>query len=226
MNDAEASLGARLLAEAVGTAGLVAVVVGSGIMAERLAGDAALVLLANSLATGAGLFALCATFGPVSGAHFNPAVTLGAWAARDLPAQVAVLFIAVQFLAAPFGVLAVHAMFDEPLWQVATKARGGAALVGSEVLATAGLLLAVRGLQSQPSPHGPAVVALYITSAYWFTASTAFANPAVTLARALTDSYTGIRPDDLPGFWIAQLVAVAAVGVLAPMLWPRVQRKT
>ncbi len=221
MNERGASHAEQLCAESIGTAGLVAIVVGSGIMAERLAaGNEALALLANSLATGAGLFALCVIFGPISGAHFNPAVTLSAWMSRAISARLAVRYVAVQFCGAIAGVVLAHAMFAEPLVQLATKSRAGVPLMASEVVATTGLLLVVRACQRHAPAHGPAAVALYITAAYWFTSSTSFANPAVTVARALTDTFTGIRPADLPGFWGGQLLAVVLVWGLDRLLWP------
>ena len=209
------SLPRRAVAELIATALLLAIVVGSGIMGERLAaGNAAIALLANSLATGCGLAALIVTFAPVSGAHMNPVVTLAlAWrgdhAWREVPA-----YVAAQFAGAIAGVWTAHAMFAMPVIEFSTKARGGFALMLSEAVATFGLLIVVlRGARHRPDAV-PWTVACYITAAYWFTASTSFANPAVTLARAMTDSFAGIEPANVPGFFAAQ-VAGAIVAVLA-----------
>lgn len=205
------SLWQRLAAEGAGTAFLLATVVGSGIMAERLAGgDEAIALLANSLATGAGLLAILLTLGPVSGAHLNPAVTLALTLRKELPARDAAAYVGVQLLGALAGTFAAHAMFDLPVLQIATKARASGALMWSEFVAMGGLLgVVLIGSRRRPESV-PAAVAAYITAAYWFTASTSFANPAVTLARAFTDTFTGIRITDVPGFVLAQLAAVAA----------------
>jgi glycerol uptake facilitator-like aquaporin len=215
------TLARRSAAEAVGTAALLCAVVGSGVMAERLAGgNAALALLANTLATGTALFALIATFGPVSGAHFNPLVTaVMRLRGESLPAPAAA-YVAAQVVGAVAGVLLAHAMFAEPLWQPGTRARGGGAQWLSESIATSGLLLTiVLGARQRPQAV-PALVAAYVTAAYWFTASTAFANPAVSIARALTRSFAGIQPADVPGFIVAQmagaLLALAASRYLLP----------
>ncbi len=210
-------LARKLTAEALGTAFLLAVVVGSGIMAERLAGgNVALALLANTLATGAGLTALILTFGPISGAHFNPAVTLAdAWQGglpwREVPA-----YLVAQVLGAFAGVAAAHAMFDLPLFFASQHERAGLPQLWSEFVATFGLLAVIWGtVKSRPSVT-PFVVGAYITAAYWFTASTSFANPAVTLARAASDTFAGIRPIDASGFIVAQLLgAFAATAVFA-----------
>lgn len=200
----------RVTAEALGTAMLLATIVGSGIMAERLfAGQPGLSLLANSLATGAVLFALINTFGPISGAHFNPVVTLtqasGAVAARYVPAQCA---------GAAAGVWLAHAMFGERILMVASRMRSGPSQWLSEFVATFGLIAVVTAC-SRRRPHAvPGAVAAYIVAAYWFTASTSFANPAVTLARAFTDTFAGIRPSDTPGFVVAQVLG----GVVAVTL--------
>lgn len=205
------SLWQRLAAEGAGTAFLLATVVGSGIMADRLAGgNEAIALLANSLATGAGLLAILLTLGPISGAHLNPAVTLTVTLRGELPARDAMGYVGVQLLGALAGVFAAHSMFDLPVLQIATKARASGALMWSEFVATSGLLgVVLIGSRRRPESV-PAAVAAYITAAYWFTASTSFANPAVTLARAFTDTFTGIRIMDVPGFVLAQLGAVAA----------------
>ena len=211
----------KLVAEALGTAFLLAVVVGSGIMAERLSGgNIALALLANTLATGAGLVALILTFGPISGAHFNPAVTLAdAWAGglpwRDVPA-----YIVAQIVGAFAGVAAAHGMFDLPLFFASQHERAGPSQLWSEFVATFGLLAVIWGtVKSRPSVT-PVVVGCYITAAYWFTASTSFANPAVTLARAASDTFAGIRPTDAPGFIVAQLLGAFAATALFKWLIP------
>ena len=215
------TLARKLTAEALGTAFLLAVVVGSGIMAERLAGgNVAIALLANTLATGAGLIALILTFGPISGAHFNPAVTLAdAWAGgvswRDVPA-----YIVAQIVGAFAGVAAAHGMFDLPLFFASQHERAGASQLWSEFVATFGLLAVIWGtVKSRPSIT-PVVVGCYITAAYWFTASTSFANPAVTLARAASDTFAGIRPLDAPAFIVAQLLGAFAATALFKWLIP------
>lgn len=221
------SLSRRAMAEAVATALLLAVVVGSGIMGERLAaGNAAIALLANSIATGCGLVALIVTFGPVSGAHMNPAVTLGmaargehAW--REVPA-----YLAAQIAGAIAGVWIAHAMFGMPILEYSTKARAGFAQVFSEGVATFGLLLViVQGARHRPDTV-PWTVACYITAAYWFTASTSFANPVVTIARSLTESFAGIAPANVTGFCLAQFVGAGAALLLARFLDPATPEST
>jgi len=208
-------LRATLLAEAIGTAALLMVVVGSGIMAERLAGgNVAIALLANALATGCGLFVLITLFGPVSGAHLNPLVSVMAWSHGELPAARLVAVILTQFAAAIAGTLAAHAMFGLRLIDWGTHRRNGAGQLLSEVIATAGLFLVIRGMARRDGALVAACVAAYITAAYWFTASTSFANPAVTLARSLTTSFSGIALVDVPGFIVAQ-VAGALLGFFA-----------
>lgn len=213
--------GRALWAEALGSMMLLAVVVGSGIMGERLAdGNLALALLANSIATGAALYVLVTVMGPISGAHFNPLVTAVArLRGADLPAP-ALGYMAAQVAGAVVGVLLAHAMFAEPLWQPGTQARSGGAQWLSESVATFGLLLAIVVGGARKPRAVPALVALYVTAAYWFTASTAFANPAVSIARALTQTFAGIRPSDVPGFILAQavgaLLAFAAARYLLP----------
>jgi glycerol uptake facilitator-like aquaporin len=204
------SLGRRAIAEAVATAFLLAIVVGSGVMGERLAaGNTAIALLANSLATGCGLAALIVTFAPISGAHMNPAVTLalavrGDHAWRDVPA-----YVIAQLAGAIAGVWAAHAMFAMPILEHSTKARAGWPLMFAEGIATFGLLVVVlRGARHRPDTV-PWTVACYITAAYWFTASTSFANPAVTIARSMTESFAGIDPANVPGFCAAQLAGAA-----------------
>ncbi|MDE0853457.1 MAG: aquaporin family protein [Nevskia sp.] len=205
----------RYAAEFIGTALLLAVVVGSGIMGEQLAGgNVAIALLANSLATGGGLVALILVFGPVSGAHFNPAVSLALAASRrhawaDVPG-----YLIAQVAGGIAGVWAAHAMFGAPILQVSEKLRPGAALMFSEVVATFGLLTTIFGCIRNREAAVPYAVALYIVAAYWFTASTSFANPAVTVARSLTNTFAGIRPLDVPGFIAAQLVGAALATAL------------
>jgi glycerol uptake facilitator-like aquaporin len=212
----------RLVAEALGTALLLAAIVGSGIMGERLAGgNVAVALLANALATGGALVALILTFGPISGAHFNPAVTLadasqGGLAWRDVPS-----YVVVQIFGAFIGVAAAHAMFDLPLFFASRHARSGPAQTFSELVATFGLLAVIWGCARQRPSAAPFAVAAYVTAAYWFTASTSFANPAVTLARSMTDTFAGIRPLDAPWFIAAQLLGAAAATLMFRWLTPR-----
>jgi glycerol uptake facilitator-like aquaporin len=218
----KASLGQRLLAEALGTAALLAVVVGSGIMGERLSGgNVAIALLANTLATGAALVVLILALGPISGAHLNPAVTLVELAGRRLPARDAALYLGAQFAGAVLGVWLAHAMFDVELWMLSTKVRAGPAQLLSEVVATFGLVLVIATVSRSRPTAVPLAVGLYISSAYWFTASTSFANPAVTLARSLTDTFAGIRPADVPGFVVAQALGAALAVVAGRLLLPR-----
>jgi glycerol uptake facilitator-like aquaporin len=215
------SLGRRLAAECVGTAMLLATVVGSGIMAERLAGgNVAVALLANTIATGAALVALILTFGPISGAHFNPAVTLAdAWQGGIEWFDVSG-YIGVQILGAYAGVAAAHVMFELPLFFASQHVRSGPSQMFSEFVATFGLLAVIWGCVRSRSAAVPFAVAAYITAAYWFTASTSFANPAVTLARAASDTFAGIRPADAPGFIVAQLLGAAAATGLFRWLVP------
>jgi L-amino acid N-acyltransferase YncA/glycerol uptake facilitator-like aquaporin len=219
---ARPGLSRRLAAETVGSAFLLAAVVGSGIMGERLAGgNVALALLANTLATGAALVALILTFGPISGAHFNPAVTLAdAWQ-RGLPWRETPLYIGAQIVGAFAGVAVAHVMFETPAVFFASQhARAGPAQVFSEFVATFGLLAVIWGCVRFRAPAVPFAVAAYITAAYWFTASTSFANPAVTLARSATDTFAGIRPIDAPAFIGAQLAGAAAATALFRWLVP------
>jgi glycerol uptake facilitator-like aquaporin len=208
----------RLVAEGLGSAFLLAVVVGSGIMAERLAGgNVALALLANTLATGAGLIALILAFGPISGAHFNPAVTLAdAWAGGLAWSEVPGYLLA-QVIGAFAGVAAAHLMFGEPLFSASQHVRAGGAQLWSEFVATFGLLAVIWGTVKSRPGAVPFAVGAYITAAYWFTSSTSFANPAVTLARAASDTFAGIRPLDAPGFIVAQLLGAFAATAL--FLW-------
>ena len=200
------SLSRRLVAEFFGTALLLAIVVGSGIMGERLAGgNIAVALLGNSLATGAGLVVLILIFGPVSGCHINPAVTLAFMIRRDITRRDAVSYIAVQVLGAVVGVIVAHIMFDHPMIAVGLKARTGTGQWLGEAVATFGLVLTIMGCLRFRAAVVPYAVGLYITAGYWFTSSTSFANPAVTLARSLTDTFTSIRAADAPMFIAAQI---------------------
>ncbi len=213
------SLPRRLAAEALGSGLLLAVVVGSGIMGERLAGgNIAIALLGNTLATGAALVVLITVFGPLSGAHFNPAVTLVAALRRDLPWRVALAYPPAQLAGAVLGVWCAHAMFGEAIWQVSTKARLGPAQAFAEFVATFGLVATILGTVRFRPDFTAVAVGLYITAAYWFTASTSFANPAVTIARSLSDTFAGIAPSGVPAFILAQaagaLVAAAVFGWL------------
>jgi glycerol uptake facilitator-like aquaporin len=212
----------RLVAEAVGTALLLAAVVGSGIMGERLAGgNVAVALLANTVATGAALVALILTFGSISGAHFNPAVTLADASQGGLPWRDVPLYITAQVAGAFAGVAAAHVMFEVPLFFASRHARSGPAQVFSEFVATFGLLAVIFGCARLRADAVPFAVAAYITAAYWFTASTSFANPAVTLARSATDTFAGIRPADAPAFVVAQLLGAGAATALFGWLTPR-----
>lgn len=209
------NLARRLVAEGLGTAMLLTIVIGSGIMGERLAGgNVALALLGNTLATGAGLVVLISMFGPISGAHFNPVVTLALLSRRAITPATAAAYVLVQVAGAVLGVLAAHAMFGEALLQVSQKLRSGPALAWSEVVATFGLLATIFGVHRARAEFVPVAVGLYITAAYWFTASTSFANPAVTLARCLSNTFAGIAPASAPGFILAQVIGAAAATVL------------
>ena len=211
----------RLVAEGVGTAMLLAVVVGSGIMAERLSGgNVAIALLANAIATGAGLVALILMFGTISGAHFNPVVTLSEAWQKNIAASTVAPYIAVQIIGAFAGVAAAHAMFGEPAFFASEHARTGASQWWSECVATFGLIGVIIGCSRSRPSVTPFAVAAYITAAYWFTASTSFANPAVTLARAATNTFAGIRPTDVPGFILAQLAGATAATLLFTWLYP------
>ena len=216
------SLSRRLVAEALGSALLLAIVIGSGIMGERLAGgNTAIALLGNTVATGAGLVVLITVFGPLSGAHFNPVVTLVAALRRNLAAGVAAAYVAVQVAGAVLGVWAAHAMFAEPVLQFSARFRDGPAQMLGEAIATFGLVLTIAGTQAARPAALPAAVGLYITAAYWFTSSTSFANPAVTLARSLSDSFAGIAPASVPGFLAAQLAGGLLAAELARWLFVR-----
>jgi glycerol uptake facilitator-like aquaporin len=212
----------RLAAEGLGTALLLAVVIGSGIMGERLAGgNDAIALLGNSLATGAALVVLITIFGPLSGAHFNPAVTLAFLLRRELSLGTALAYVAAQVAGAVIGVFTAHAMFAEPILQVSTKLRDGPAQAFSEFVATFGLIATILGALRFRPEFTPVAVGLYITAAYWFTASTSFANPAVTVARSLSDTFAGIAPASAPAFIAMQLLAAAAAAGVCGWLYSR-----
>jgi len=214
-------LHARMTAEFVGTAFLLAAVVGSGIMGERLSGgNVAIALLANTIATGAALVALILTFGSVSGAHFNPAVTLADASQRGIPWREVPGYLIAQIAGAYVGVACAHLMFGLPLFSASQHVRSGTSQVFSEFVATFGLLSVIWGCSRLRSSVVPFAVGAYITAAYWFTSSTSFANPAVSLARAATDTFSGIRPIDVPGFIAAQLVGAAGATALFRWLVP------
>jgi glycerol uptake facilitator-like aquaporin len=211
----------RIAAETLGTGLLLAAVVGSGIMGERLAGgNAAVALLANTLATGAMLVALILTFGPISGAHFNPAVTIADASQGGLPWREVPGYLAAQVAGAFAGVAAANLMFSEPVFSASRHARAGGAQLFSEFIATFGLLCVIWGCARRRSSAVPIAVGAYITGAYWFTSSTSFANPAVTLARSASDTFAGIRPGDAPGFIAAQMAGAAVATLLFRWLVP------
>ena len=214
------SLAQRGVAECLGTAFLLAGVVGSGVMAAKLSGgNGALALLCNTLPTGAILTVLILTLGPVSGAHFNPAVSVALALRRELPASTATVYIGAQVIGAVVGVWAAHLMFELPLWQLSGTVRTGPGQWFAEAVATFGLLLTILGCSARTPSAIPFAVGLYITSAYWFTASTSFANPAVTIARSLSDTFAGIAPTGVAAFIVAQLVGMLAAVVLARWFW-------
>ncbi len=214
------SLGRRIFSEWLGTAFLLATVVGSGIMAQKLAGgNVALALLGNTIPTGSILVVLILIFGPLSGAHFNPAVTLAFTWRGELPWSDAVVYITAQILGAIAGVWAAHLMFELPLWQFSTTARTGAAQWFAESIATFGLLLTILGCAARTPAAVPYAVGLYIIAAYWFTASTSFANPAVTVARSFSDTFAGIAPSGVIAFIAAQLLGMAIAVVVSNWLW-------
>ena len=215
----------KLVAEGIGTAMLLAAVVGSGIMGDRLSGgNVAIALLANTLATGAALVALILSFGPISGAHLNPAVTIVDASQGGLPRRHVVPYIAVQLVAAILGVVLANTMFGEPAFAWSRHPRHGALQMLSEFVATFGLVSVIWGtVRSRPAAV-PFAVAAYITAAYWFTPSTSFANPAVTIARAFTDTFAGIQPRDVPGFIVAQLAGAAVATMLFRWLVPALPR--
>jgi glycerol uptake facilitator-like aquaporin len=215
------SLRARITAEFLGTAFLVAAVIGSGIMGERLAaGNVAIALLANTIATGAALLALILTFGPISGAHFNPAVTLADAVEHGIAWSEVPAYIAAQCAGGILGAAVTHLMFGLPWYSLSSHSRQGWALVFSEFVATFGLLSVIWGCSRLRSDAVPFAVASYITAAYWFTASTSFANPAVTIARSLSDTFAGIRPSDVPWFIAAQLAGALSATLLFRWLIP------
>lgn len=216
------SLNRRLFAECIGTCLLLATVVGSGIMAQRLAGgNDAIALLGNTLATGAMLVVLITMLGPISGAHFNPAVTLIIALRREIKALPAMGYVAMQIIGAIAGVWLAHAMFGEAILQLSQKVRAGPAQALSEAVATFGLILTIFATHQARRDFVPVAVGLYITGAYWFTASTSFANPAVTIARSLSDTFAGIRPADAPAFVLAQISgALLALAVCTWFLKP------
>jgi glycerol uptake facilitator-like aquaporin len=216
----KSSLAQRAAAECMGTAFLLAAVVGSGIMAAKLSGgNGALALLCNTLPTGAILTVLILTLAPISGAHFNPAVSLAAALRGEMTASSTVVYIGVQVIGAILGVWAAHLMFELPLWQVSVTARTGPGQWFAEGVATFGLLLTVLGCSARTPSAVPYAVGLYITSAYWFTASTSFANPAVTIARSLSDTFAGIAPTGVIAFICAQLVGMLSAVTVARWLW-------
>ncbi|MEM7778639.1 MAG: MIP/aquaporin family protein [Pseudomonadota bacterium] len=212
----------RLGAEVAGTAFLLAAVVGSGIMAEKLAGgNVALALLCNTIPTGAILFVIITMFGPISGAHFNPAVTFGFWLRGDIGARDSVAYVAAQIVGGIVGVVAAHIMFEQALLQISTTDRSGIGQWFAEWVATFGLMLTILLVLRAAPAMIPTAVGLYITSAYWFTSSTSFANPAVTIARGFSDTFAGIAPADVPLFIVVQLIGAAAAVATAAQLWPK-----
>jgi glycerol uptake facilitator-like aquaporin len=216
------SLARRAVAEFLGTALLLATVIGSGIMGAKLAGgNVALALLGNTLPTGAILVVLILIFGPVSGAHFNPAVTLAFVSRGEFALPTALVYLAVQIAGGIAGAWLAHLMFELPVMQLSTTARTGPGQWIAEAVATFGLLLTIFGCLAGARAAIPYAVGLYITAAYWFTASTSFANPAVTIARALSDTFAGIAPAGVPAFIVAQLVGAAIATALAAWLWPK-----
>jgi len=216
----------KIVSEFLGTGLLVAAVVGSGVMGERLAGgNVAIALLANTIATGAALFALILTFGPISGGHFNPAVTFADAMERGVSWMVAACYIPAQCAGGICGAVAAHLMFGLPAISASTHARSGSAQAFSEFVGTFGLICAIWGCARQRSDMVAFAVAAYITAAYWFTSSTSFANPAVTIARSLSDTFAGIRPVDVPTFVAAQLAGAIAATLLFRWLVPRLNTR-
>lgn len=222
MPHSEFPLSKRLSAEALGTALLVATVIGSGIMGERLAdGNAAIALLGNTIATGAILVVLILIFAPISGAHFNPVVSLSFALQRQMTWTECLSYAIVQIAGGILGAILAHAMFSLPLIQFSAHARSGAGVLTGEMVASFGLLAAILGcLRSRPEAV-PYAVGLFITAGYWFTSSTSFANPAVTIARSLSDTFSGIRPNDVPGFIVAQIAGALAATAMFRWLWAR-----
>ena len=217
---AEVPLSRRLTAEALGSFFLFAAVIGSGVMAEALAGgNVAVALLGNTMATGAMLFVLITMLGPISGAHFNPAVTMVMAARREMPWREVAPYVAAQLGGGVLGAWAAHLMFDLPILQASVKARTGIGQWSGEAIATFGLILTIIGTVRHRPAWVPVSVALYISSAYWFTSSTSFANPAITIVRSLSDSFAGIAPRDVPLFIIAQLIGALAGMIVAARLF-------
>lgn len=216
------TLARRAVAEAIGTAFLLAAIVGSGIMAERLSGgNIALALLCNAIATGAALTVLIFVFGPLSGAHFNPAVSIAFVVRGEMDTRSMATYVVAQFVGAILGVWLAHLMFELPVFQISTTVRSGPGQWVAEIVATLGLLLIILGCMAKNPSAIPVAVGLYIASAYWFTASTSFANPAVTVARSLSDTFAGIAPAGVPFFVVAQLLGTIAAVALARWLWRR-----
>ncbi len=223
---AEASLSRRVAAEALGSFFLFATVIGSGVMAEALAGgNVAIALLGNTLATGAMLVVLITMFGPISGAHMNPAVSLVSAVRGELPWRDTSLYIVAQIAAGALGAWVVHLMFDLPILQFSTKARAGVGQWTGELVATFGLILTIIGTVRHRQAWVPVSVGLYITAAYWFTSSTSFANPAITIVRSLSNSFAGIAPHDVPMFVMAQLVGAGLGAVVASIIFPKAHRE-
>jgi glycerol uptake facilitator-like aquaporin len=218
----EIALGRRLLAEGLGSLMLTGAVIGSGILAQRLAGgNDAIALLGNTAATAAILFVLITALGPVSGAHFNPAVTLVMTIRREITLGAALLYVPVQIIGCILGAWLAHAMFELPIIQFSTHVRAGPAQVLSEAVATFALLLAILGTSRWRATAVPAAVALVITAGYWWTASTSFANPAISIARALSDTFAGVRPADVPGFIAGQTAGALAALMTCAFLFPK-----
>ena len=215
-----AELSQRLAAEGLGTGFLLAAVIGSGIMAERLAGgNEALALLCNTLPTGAILVVMITIFAPLSGAHLNPAVTLVFALRKEMEWNECVAYVAVQIAGGIMGALLAHAMFELPFFQISATPRNGPGQWIAEVVAAFGLILTILGCLARNAAAVPMAVGLYITAAYWFTASTSFANPAVTIARSLSDTFAGIAPTDVPAFIAAQIIGAVLAQITARMLW-------
>lgn len=216
----KSTLAQRIVAEALGTAFLLAAVVGSGIMAAKLAdGNGALALLCNTLPTGAILAVLILMLGPISGAHFNPAVSIAFALRGELPGKPLLLYLAAQIAGGVVGVWAAHLMFELPLWQISATVRSGPGQWFAEAVATFGLVMTIFGCVARTPAAVPYAVGLYITSAYWFTASTSFANPAVTIARSLSDTFAGIAPANVAAFIAAQLAGMVAAVALGRWFW-------
>ncbi len=213
----------KLAAEGLGTAFLLAIVVGSGIMGDRLSTDDAIALLGNTIATGAGLVVLIMVFGPASGAHFNPAVTLSFWMQGQITARLALLYVMVQIIGGLIGVGAAHAMFAEPLLQMSVKARSTSGEMLGELIATFALVFTIIACVRRRPEAVPVAVGLIITAGYWFTSSTSFANPAVTIARTWTNTFAGIEGGSVPGFLIAQIIGAVVATVFANWLYPVAQ---